>query len=164
MFADPSFWFLVTFVIFFALLGKKLWVLVTAQLDTRAEKIEATIQEAVQLRDDAQHLLEEAQQKHDESAQRAGEIMQRASEEAKKVRKNSSIEIKDFTAKRELQVGERIAYAEQKAVEDIRNQAVELAFTTTERLLQQLVDEKIDDKLIEQALTALENRARTLHH
>ena len=156
MFSDPSFWFLVAFVIFVALIGKKLWVFITEHLDLRSEKIEENIEEAIRLRDDAQTLLNEAKQKHLEASQHADKIIDRANQEAVRISNESQTELEQFMKKRESQIEDRINYAEEQAVNDIRNQAIEIALSAAENLLKTLVDEKTDNKLIDKSLKELE--------
>ena len=54
LFADPEFWVLVSFVVFFVLFGRRLWAAVTGMLDGRAAAIRAELDEAQRLRREAE--------------------------------------------------------------------------------------------------------------
>ena len=59
--ADPKFWVAVSFVLFFVLLGSKLWKAGTGALDSRANDIRKRIDEANKLRLEAEAKLKEAE-------------------------------------------------------------------------------------------------------
>ena len=58
---DPKFWVAVSFVIFFLLLGKKIWAALTGALDSRAAQIRASLDEAARLRSEAEAMLRQAE-------------------------------------------------------------------------------------------------------
>src|SRR3546814_8284881 len=58
MFADPTFWVAVSFVLFVVLVARAVWRKATAALDARADEIRRRLEQAQKLREDAQAATE----------------------------------------------------------------------------------------------------------
>ena len=84
-FADPKFWVAVSFVLFFVLLGSKLWKAGTGALDSRADGIRKRIDEANKLRVEAEAKLKEAEAARAEAVKEAAELLARAKTEAARI-------------------------------------------------------------------------------
>ncbi|WP_341899225.1 F0F1 ATP synthase subunit B [Ferrovibrio terrae] len=138
MFQDPTFWVLVAFVLFFALIfylkvpGK-----VLAQLDERGARIKQGLDEAEKLHQDAQHLFAEYQRKQRNALKEAEEIVAAAEAEAKALLKDTEAELKLSLERRRKQAEDRIAQAEKQAVQEVRDTAVELAIAAATQVLGQ---------------------------
>ncbi len=78
----PEFWVLVSFCIFFALFGGKLWAAIAGMLDGRANAIRAELAEAQRLREEAEAMLAEAERARTEAIAEAGEVLARSKAEA----------------------------------------------------------------------------------
>ncbi len=63
MFSEPSTWVLISFIAFVTAFGKKLYVIVCAQLDSYISKIDAQIKEAEDIRNEASKLLQIAKER-----------------------------------------------------------------------------------------------------
>jgi len=155
MLMTSTFWFLVAFVLFFILFGRAIWRLASSGLDDRSRKIEEDIEEAMQLRDEAQATLNEIKNKHMQAEQHARAIMEHAKVEAKRLRSEATQELDDFLKNREALVEQRIKYAENEAVREIRDSAVQLAIQASEKILSAAVSEKADKEIIERAIDEL---------
>ena len=118
MLQDSTFWDLVAFVLFFALVfylkvpGK-----VLGQLDERAARIKKDLDEAEKLHQDAQHLFAEYQRKQRNALKEAEEIVSAAEAEAKALLKDTEADLKASLERRRKQAEDKIAQAEKQAVQ-----------------------------------------------
>ncbi len=81
MLQDPTFWVLVSFVIFVALVWKPGSKAVAQMLDDRAEKIRSDLEKAAKLREEAQALFAEYQKKQRDALKDAEAIVAAAKRE-----------------------------------------------------------------------------------
>ncbi len=154
MFHDPTFWVAVSFVIFIALVSKPVGKLATKALDDRADKIKSEFDEAERLREEAQDLLASYQRKQRDAAKEAEAIVRHAKEEAERLDREGRERLAASLERREKLALDRIALAEQQAVERVRAHAVEVAIAATQGVIAtglsdakatQLVDAAIKD-------------------
>lgn len=136
MFQDPTFWTLVGLVVFFALL---VWLKVPgkvgAQLDDRAARIRKELDEAEKLHQEAQHLFAEYQRKQRNALQEAEEIIAAAQAEAKALVKQTEADLAVSLERRRRQAEDKIAQAEQQALQEVRDTAVEVAIAAAGQVL-----------------------------
>lgn len=156
MLTDPTFWFMVAFLLFLGLVGKKSWRFVTAQMDLRKCSIEDEIAEAIKLHEKAQALLEEMKRKNQQAEQHAEEILAHARLESERLQVEATKEIEAFIKRREKLAAEKIAYAENQALKDIQTRAIEVGIEACEKILHIAIDQKNGAKLIDQALGEIE--------
>lgn len=138
MFQDPTFWVLVSFVLFFALIfylkvpGK-----VVGQLDERAAKIKRDLEEAEKLHQEAQQLFAEYQRKQRNALREAEEIVAAAEAEAKALVREAEADLKASLERRRKQAEDKIAQAEKQALQEVRATAVEVAIAAAAQVLGQ---------------------------
>ncbi|MBL0942053.1 MAG: F0F1 ATP synthase subunit B [Alphaproteobacteria bacterium] len=156
MLHDPAFWFMIAFLLFLGLVGKKAWKFVTAQMDWRKQSIENEIFEAVKLHEKAQAFLDEMKQKNQQAEQHAEEILAHARQESERLQAEATKEIEAFIKRREKLAEEKIAYAESQALKDIHTRAIEVGIEASEKILHTTIDQKNGAKLIDQALDEIE--------
>lgn len=155
MILDPQFWVFVAFVIFFALLGKKIYAAFTGLLDARAEKIKAELDEAQRLREDAQALLANYQRRQRDALKEAEAIIAHAREEADRLRTHAGADLESSLKRREAQAMDRIAQAEAAALAEVRNLTVDLAIGASRRILETGIAPAQADALVDQAIAEL---------
>ena len=146
MFQDPTFWVLVSFVMFVAVLVYlKVPGMVTGALDKRAEKIKSDLDAAEALLTEAQDLLASYQKKQREAADEAEKIKAAAREEAKRITDHGQERLAQSLERREKLAMDRIAQAEAAAVDAIKAETVDIAIDATRELLAtKLTDAKAD--------------------
>lgn len=138
MLHDPTFWVLVAFVLFFALIfWLKVPGKVLGQLDERAARIKKDLDEAEKLHQDAQHLFAEYQRKQRNALKEAEEIVAAAEAEAKALLKETEADLKASLERRRKQAEDKIAQAEKQAVQEVRDTAVEIAVAAAGAVLSQ---------------------------
>ncbi|MGF1454337.1 MAG: ATP F0F1 synthase subunit B [Alphaproteobacteria bacterium] len=159
MFSDPTFWVAVSLLIFFGLLVY-LGVpkMVTSSLDARSEQIRKEIEDARQLREDAQAMLSDYRRKQKEAEEEAKAIIDAAQTEAERYAEETRAAIQAQMARRTELAERRIARAEQTAVAEVRAAAADVAVAAAQRVLADSLDERTDAKLIDRAIKELPTR------
>ena len=155
---SPELWVAVAFVLFLVLAGKPIYRAIAAQLDARAARIKAELDEAARLRDEAQQLLTEYQRKQRDAVKEAEEILAHAKDEAARLQAEATASIEATLARREKMALDKIAQAEAQAVKEVRNEAVDIAVAAAERVLAKAVDDQRQAALIDQAIGELPNK------
>jgi F-type H+-transporting ATPase subunit b len=156
---DPEFWVLVGFLVFFGLLGRMFWKLMKGGLDGRAAKVQEQLNEATQLRAEAQRVLDTYRGKQDQAVKDAADILEAAKAEAERMRKEGEDALKRSIAVREAQARDRIALAEQAATQSIKAIAAEIAIRAATGLVAESIDKDGANALVDQAIDDLPKRA-----
>lgn len=158
LFSEPEFWLAIAFAAFIILLAKPLGGKIGAALDSRSKLIEREIEEAAKLRDEAQALLANYQRKSRDALKEAEGIIASAEAEARRIREDAAAELEASLKRREQLAMEKIAQAEARAVEDVRNAAVDVALAATRKLIEQNLDADKSKALVEDAIKDLPKR------
>ena len=155
MLHDPTFWVLVSFVIFVALVWKPGSKAVAQMLDDRAEKIRSDLEKAAKLREEAQALFAEYQKKQRDALKDAEAIVAAAKAEAEALSKQAAADLETSLKRREQLALQRIAQAEAQATADVRAAAVDLAMAATRKILTDKLDAGRQDALVDAAIKEL---------
>jgi F-type H+-transporting ATPase subunit b len=149
MFAEPEFWVAVAFVIF---VGVLVYVgvpkMMLKALDDRGKRVQADLDEARRLKEEAQKLLAEYQGKQRQAEGEAAAIIAGAKAEAERIAADAKIKMEEFVARRTKMAETKIAQAETQAVADVRAAAAEAAVAAAELILTESVKGKVADDLI----------------
>ena len=149
MLAEPETWVAVAFVIFVGIL---IYVgvpkMMLAALDDRGKRVQAELDEARRLKDEAQKLLAEYQGKQKRAESEAASIIEGAKAEAERIASEAKTKLEEFVARRTKMAETKIAQAEAQAVADVRAAAAEAAVTAAEKILTDTVKGKVADDLI----------------
>ena len=158
--ADGEFWVLLAVVVFAAIVWKPVRRTVAGALDERAARIRADLDEARKLRDEAEQLLAQYEQRQREGAAEAEAIVAHAREEAERIAAQSARDLDAALARRQRLAEERIAQAEQKAQDEIRAVAVDVAIGAAREVIQSQINEERGAALLDAAIAALPQRLR----
>lgn len=158
MLESPEFWVAVAFVIFIVAVGKKIAAALTSALDARSEAIRKEILEAEKLREEAQHLLAEYKRKQRDALGEAEDILNHAKLEAKRLTAQAEQDLEAALNRREQAAMDKIAQAEAKALQEVREQAVDVAMAATAKLLEANLDQKREQALIEESIKNLSDK------
>jgi F-type H+-transporting ATPase subunit b len=156
-FTDSRSWVAIAFVIFFVLLGRKIWTVLTAMLDKRADAIRAELAEAQRLRHEAEVMLADANARREVAMTEAQALLEGAKGEAGRLAAAAEVEAKAAAERRERMAMERIAAAEKAAVDEVRSAAAAIAGTAAERVIRQELTPEADGALIDHAIGGLPN-------
>jgi F-type H+-transporting ATPase subunit b len=153
MFAAPELWVLVSFVLFVALLVYyKIPNKVAKALDDRAGKIHAELEEARRLREEAQTILADYQRKQRDAEKEAEDIIAMARREARFYAEESHKALNEFLQRRVKLAEEKIARAEEQAVQDIRSKSVDAAVAAAEMLIARELKGKSAEDLVDKSI------------
>jgi F-type H+-transporting ATPase subunit b len=149
MFNTPEIWVAIGFLIF---LGILVYVgvpgIITKALDDRAKRVQAELDEARRLKDEAQKLLAEYQGKQKKAEAEAAGIIEGAKAEAERIAADAKAKMEEFVARRTKMAETKIAQAEAQAVADVRAAAADAAVAAAEKILTDTVKGKVADDLI----------------
>lgn len=152
MFHDPTFWVALAFFIFIGLVWKPVARIVARSLDERGKSIEDELAEAVRLREEAQQLLASYQKKGAEVEAEAEALLKAAREEAIALQRQAEEQLKAALEARVALADKKIAQEEERAIEEVKRQVVELAMQAARETITTRLQDESDDKLIQLAL------------
>jgi F-type H+-transporting ATPase subunit b len=156
---EPEFWVLVSFCIFFALFGSRLWAAIAGMLDARANAVRAELAEAQRLREEAEAMLADAQRARTEAMAEAGELLARSHTEAARLQEAAMADAQAAGKRREKLAMDRISAAEKAALTEVRQTAADVATRAAEQVLAQGLGDT-DQVLIDQAIADLPRALR----
>ena len=155
LFGNPSFWVGVAFFIFIIGAFKPAKKAILGALDSKIDEIKNQVEEASKLRDEAQALLAEYERKQQQASQHAEEMIEAAKKESEESRLRAEADLNAALDRQRKLAMERIAMAEEKALQEVRVAAAEMAIAATEKLVAEKVAGADGDKLIDKAISDL---------
>jgi F-type H+-transporting ATPase subunit b len=138
----------IAFVIFVALVLWKGMAKITVGLDKRSKGISQLLDEAQNLREEAQAALAGYQRQQRDALAAAEEIIAHAKDEADRMKIDAEAALAATLKRREEQAVDRIAQAEAKAIQDVRDQAVDLVIAVTTKLIGDNMSADVQGRLI----------------
>lgn len=155
---DATFWAFIALLLFFAIvIYFKAPSLVTRTLDARIAKIEADLDEARRLREEAQSLLAEYERKRKAAESEAEDIVAAAKDEAERLTTEAEAALEDMVARRTKAVEDKIAQAEAQAISEVRARSADVAIEAARLLLADQVKEN-GSALVDQSIKDVASR------
>jgi F-type H+-transporting ATPase subunit b len=159
MLATPELWVFVSFVLFVALLvyyeiPNKLVKI----LDDRADRIRADLDEARRLREEAQGILADYQRKRRDAEQEAEDIVAMARRESEFYAQEQRKALTESLQRRLKLAEEKIARAEEQAIQDIRSKSVDVAIAAAETVIARQLEGKTAEGLVEKSVRDISTR------
>ncbi|MTI08258.1 MULTISPECIES: F0F1 ATP synthase subunit B family protein [Curvivirga] len=155
---DPTFWTAVAFVIFVLLVVWKLRGAIAEAATARGKAIREELETAEKLKEEAQAALAELQKKQRDATQQAEAIVANAKSEVESMKVNAQKTLDETLSRREQQAKDKIAQAEQAAINEVRNLAVDMAMTASREILTEQLSGKSGDALQDAAIEGLANK------
>jgi F-type H+-transporting ATPase subunit b len=156
---DAEFWVAVAFVIFIGvLIYVRAHKMAISAIDARRARIEAELDDARRLREEAQAVLAQYQQKQREADTEAAAIIAGAKAEAERLTAEAKTKMDEFLDRRTKMAETKIAQAEAQAVADVRAAATEAAVAAAEKILKETVPGSIADDLISKGIGDLKGK------
>jgi len=157
--ATPEFWVAVSFFLFLGLVfyfgvHKK----IGTALDARAAAIAKEIDEARQLRDEAEKVLADYRRKEGNAAKEAEDIVRLATKEAEMLAAETSRNMKEQFERRMKLAEEKIARAETEAVREVRAAAADAAVAAAQMVIADKITPETADKLVKQGIEAAKTK------
>tara|TARA_R110001592_G_scaffold16881_8_gene71545 strand:+ start:15650 stop:16138 length:489 start_codon:yes stop_codon:yes gene_type:complete len=153
---DSHIWYLFSFVIFAGILFKFGVPAFNALLDGRIEQIKKDLEEAENLRVEAQEMLAQYQRKHRDAVQESEKILKTARESAHQFKEKAEADLDAVMKRREVQLEDRLERMKQNAINEIQAHAAELAMNATRQIIIEKLDKKTNAKLVEDAIVGIE--------
>lgn len=153
--SDPRSFVALAFVIFFAIFGRKIWGVLTAMLDKRADEVRTELAEAQRLRQEAEAMLRSANQQREAAIADAQALLTGAKAEAVRLAAAAAADAEASAKRREQMAMDRIAAAEKAAVDDVRMIAADIATTAARDIIRDGLSAEADAALVDRAITGL---------
>jgi len=150
---DAHFWVGVAFVIFILIMLRAgVHKLAWNALGESGRKIQAQLDEANQLRAEAQGLLDQIKVEREEAEKAAKAMLAAAQEEAKRLQAEAKVKLEEQIKRRAELAERKIATAEAQAQAEVKAAAAELAAQVAENVLTGRLASAKTDPLIDQAI------------
>jgi len=160
--AGAEFWVGIGLLIFLAIVvfAAKAPAKVTAALDAQSAAIQANLDEAARIREEAQRLLETLKVERAEAERNAKEMLAQAHAQVALLEADAKAKLEESLARRQQVAERKIATAEMQAAVEVKAVAAEMAAQAAETMLaKRLVGAKTDplvDAAISQIATKLQ--------
>jgi F-type H+-transporting ATPase subunit b len=158
---DSEFWVAVAFFLF---CGFLLYIGVHRKiadaLNSRQARIKAELEEARQLRNEAEDLLARYQRKQHEAEREAAAIIAVAEAEADRITADAQANMEELSARRTKVVEARIAQAEAQALLDVRSAVADAAIGAAEKMLIANAKSSVADHLIARGIKTVKTSLR----
>jgi F-type H+-transporting ATPase subunit b len=151
---NPEFWVLVALVVFFGILValKVIPGALFSALDGHAAKIQAELDEARRLREEAAALLASVNAQREEAEKQAAEMLETAKADAKRARAEAKAKLDEQIARRAELAERKIANAEAQAAAEVKAAAADLAAELAEQVLAARLSGAKTDPLVDAAI------------
>ncbi len=151
IFSEAETWVAIAFVLFIILIIRLGWSKITAALDERSANIKNELNEARNLREDAQSLLADYQRKKRDSEKEISGIIDKAKTDAENEIKYSIQKHKELLQRRKKTAEDKIAQAQERALKDITESIVELSISSAQNIIKEKLDDSHNNKLLNDA-------------
>jgi|GEM_PF-1223146 len=152
--SDATTWILFSFIIFAYIIWSKAGKTIVEKIDSRTARIKKELEDAENLRKEAEKVLEEYKLKQSQIMRESEDIIQKARNYAESLKQQAEEESNRITAVREQAIKERIKRAESNAIQEINNETVSLATRAVKKILEETIS-KTDSTLIDEAIKQL---------
>ncbi len=146
---------LIAFLAFFFILKKYLWSAVLGIIDERRASIEAAFQEVDDAKAEIERMKSDYEAKLAEIHQEAQAKLQEAVERGQQVAAEIRQAAEDSRDKILSKTQEDIAREKDKALAELRNTAVDLSFTISQRVMREGLDRERHDRLVKSFIDEL---------
>ncbi|HLY79318.1 MAG TPA: ATP F0F1 synthase subunit B [Caulobacteraceae bacterium] len=142
-------------ILIIALIYLKVPGIALGMLDARATKIQAQLDEATKLREEAERLLAEIKTQREASEHQAASIVALAQEEAARLGEEAKARLEEQIKRRGEMAERRIALAETQAAAEVKAAAADLAAQAAEAVLAARLAAATTDPMVDPAVAAL---------
>ena len=153
MLQDAHFWEGVGLVILIvALIWLKVPGMAMSALDARGQRIQAQLDEATKLRQEAEKLLADIKVQRETTERNAAEMLANAQAEAVRLSADAKVKLEEQIKRRGELAERRIALAQAQAEAEVKAAAVDLAAQAAEAVLQARLAAAHSDPLVDSAV------------
>lgn len=148
-------WAMAVIALILLMLYLKVPSMIGRMLDKKIAGIREMLDEAAQLRKEAEALKSEYENKLKQADTHAAELKEAAEQEAKAIVKKAKDDATALIARRERMAEDKIAAAERAAVEELRAKAADAAAAAARGLIAEQHDAEADKKLVDKAISGI---------
>ncbi len=155
---DPGLyiWTILTFLILAGLLAKFAWRPLLQALESRAQSIRQALDDARQAKQELERLHVESAKLLAQARAEAGEIISRSRTDAERFREELKEKARGEAAALMRNAERQIELETTRAVQQIRQEAVDISIDIASKLLQRNVSKEDNERLIEETFKQLE--------
>ncbi|HEX8262073.1 MAG TPA: F0F1 ATP synthase subunit B [Allosphingosinicella sp.] len=153
---DAPQWIALAMVVVFAILiWKRVPALIGKALDSKIAAIRAQLDEAAQLRAEAEAIKAEYEARAAQADAEAATVLERARAEAEGIVRQAESDAAALVERRSRMAEDKIAAAERAAVEEVRAKAARAAAAAAESLIREKLDAGADKALVDRTIAGL---------
>ncbi len=153
---DAPAWIALAMVLVFAiLLWKRVPALIGRALDSKIAAIRAQLDEAAQLRAEAESIKAEYEARAAQADAEAATMIERARTEAEGIVRQAESDASALVERRGRMAEDKIAAAERAALDQVRAQAARAAAAAAETLIREKLDRGADKALVDRTIESL---------
>jgi F-type H+-transporting ATPase subunit b len=152
------FWQIVVFIVVLAVLAKFAYPPILGAVEAREERIRELLAAAARDRDEAQTLLEEQKQEMETVRGRAQEVVAEARTAGERMREELLTQARREQEEMMLRTRRDMELQVQRALEQIRAEAVDLAIAAASKLVERNMDEEDNRRLVREFLADVEQQ------
>ena len=156
---SETFWVAIAFLIFVVLSFKKAKKVLIESLDKRINEIKKTVNEAKELKKEAENNLNEAKKNLKKMIDDKKRIINEANEEAKNLENKLLNEEKIYSERFKKRIDDRIEQSKNQTINDVKKLALDISIKSIKELLN-AKKEIENDGLISKSITNLFNKSK----
>jgi F-type H+-transporting ATPase subunit b len=150
---EAEFWVAVGMaILFIALIWAKVPAFAFRALDDRTAKIQAALDEALALRQEAQEVLARLKAEREAAERVAAEMIRNAEADSARIREEAEAKLAEQIERRHQMAERKIAVAEAQAAADVKAAAADLAAHIAEMVLTTRLRSLTTDPMVDQAV------------
>ena len=149
-------WVAIAFILFIVLIIKLGWKNIGKMLDGRAENIKKELDDARNLREEAQSLLADYQRKKRDAENEALEIIDFAKKEADNLILETKKKLEETLERKSNLANEKIEMAYSQALESAQTKAIDLAISLSKNLITDNINVTKKSEAIEESIAEIE--------
>lgn len=152
---NPVFWVAVSFVLVVVLLARPIGKMAKQLLQKRVDGIIKRIEDAANLKDDAQKLLVEYERKFVNADAEANAILQKSTKEIELLKKESLEKLKQDMAAKEKEAEERLKASQSEVMNEIVTMTSDVTIAALKKVFSEKLNQKMQDELIEKSINSI---------
>ena len=153
---DAPAWIALAMVVVLAiLLWKRVPAIIGAALDKKIAGIREQLDEAAQLRAEAETLKAEYQARAAQAEAEAATMLERARTEAEAITRQAETDAASLVERRTRMAEDKIAAAERQAIDEVRAKAASAAAAAAARIIADKLDAQADKPLVDRTIAGL---------
>ena len=155
MYFDESAWVALGFIIFIAIVWRKVGSALSDLLDNRVNKIKNELAEAETLRIEAEKELKKFQVMQNEAVEDAKRIIADAQEAAERIRNAAVEKAKESIKRRENQAKAKIAASEAAVLAELKMRATSIAISASKEILVSELNDELNSSIIDESISQI---------